>query len=104
MRLRWRLYERHFNGPGAYTLTIGDRTLVISVDADRIFEATEKDQEGFPFYGFAAIVGSDRDVVAPTGLGSDLRGKPNRLRRKIGFALRLPHVASIRATDPTRRS
>ena len=55
MRLRWRLYERHFNGPGAYTLTMGDRPLVISVDADQVFEVTEEDRKDFPFsfYGFA---------------------------------------------------
>lgn len=66
-RSRWRLCDRHFNGPGDYTLTMGERSIVVSVDADRVFEA--KDEEVFPFYGFAAIIGSHRDVVTPTGLG-----------------------------------
>jgi hypothetical protein len=68
---------------------MADRTVVISVDADRVFEVTEKDQKDFPFYGFAAIVGNDQDVVTPTGLGFGLRGNFDRLRSKIFRTTRL---------------
>lgn len=58
---RWLLYD--FHGPGDYPLMMEDRTLAISVDADGVFEVTEREEKGFPFYAFAAIVGSKRDVV-----------------------------------------
>ena len=51
----WRMDDIYFHGPGDYPLTLNDRTLVISVDADQVFEVTEEDQKEFPFpfYSFA---------------------------------------------------